>query len=412
MQVNGVELTFLLDSGVEETILFSLQDKDQVEFNQVETIKLKGLGNATYVEGLKSSMNKVVVSPDFFDTNHVIYILLNEEINISAAVGIPVNGIMGFGFFKDYPMEIDYINKKIVIYQERTPKVSRKYEKFIKFPITLENSKPYIETDFKIDTIPFHAKLLVDIGNSDAIWLFSNLMDSFKIPENNFDDLLGHGFSGSIYGKRAKLSQFYFSDFKFDKPIIAFPDSLSIQNVKLVPNRVGSMGGEILKRFTIFVDYKNAELGFKKNKNFSEPFNYNMSGLEIQHAGLQWIPEKIKVNTVVSQITDINKLQFLPEKANEIETKVSKTYEFMGFQYKFELKPVYVISNVRAGSPAAEVGLQKDDIIFSINNKEVHLYSLQKINNVLKSEEGKHILMEVMRDNKIVKFNFFLKSIF
>ena len=412
MQVNGVELTFLLDSGVEETILFSLQDKDQVEFNQVETIKLKGLGNATYVEGLKSSMNKVVVSPDFFDTNHVIYILLNEEINISAAVGIPVNGIMGFGFFKDYPMEIDYINKKIVIYQERTPKVSRKYEKFIKFPITLENSKPYIETDFKIDTIPFHAKLLVDIGNSDAIWLFSNLMDSFKIPENNFDDLLGHGFSGSIYGKRAKLSQFYFSDFKFDKPIIAFPDSLSIQNVKLVPNRVGSMGGEILKRFTIFVDYKNAELGFKKNKNFSEPFNYNMSGLEIQHAGLQWIPEKIKVNTVVSQITDINKLQFLPEKANEIETKVSKTYEFMGFQYKFELKPVYVISNVRAGSPAAEVGLQKDDIIFSINNKEVHLYSLQKINNVLKSEEGKHILMEVMRDNKIVKFNFVLKSIF
>ncbi len=412
MQVNGVELTFLLDSGVEETILFSLQDKDQVEFNQVETIKLKGLGNATYVEGLKSSMNKVVVSPDFFDTNHVIYILLNEEINISAAVGIPVNGIMGFGFFKDYPMEIDYINKKIIIYQERTPKVSRKYEKFIKFPITLENSKPYIETDFKIDTIPFHAKLLVDIGNSDAIWLFSNLMDSFKIPENNFDDLLGHGFSGSIYGKRAKLSQFYFSDFKFDKPIIAFPDSLSIQNVKLVPNRVGSMGGEILKRFTIFVDYKNAELGFKKNKNFSEPFNYNMSGLEIQHAGLQWIPEKIKVNTVVSQITDINKLQFLPEKANEIETKVSKTYEFMGFQYKFELKPVYVISNVRAGSPAAEVGLQKDDIIFSINNKEVHLYSLQKINNVLKSEEGKHILMEVMRDNKIVKFNFVLKSIF
>ena len=412
MQVNGVELTFLLDSGVEETILFSLQDKDQVEFNQVETIKLKGLGNATYVEGLKSSMNKVVVSPDFFDTNHVIYILLNEEINISAAVGIPVNGIMGFGFFKDYPMEIDYINKKIIIYQERTPKVSRKYEKFIKFPITLENSKPYIETDFKIDTIPFHAKLLVDIGNSDAVWLFSNLMDSFKIPENNFDDLLGHGFSGSIYGKRAKLSQFYFSDFKFDKPIIAFPDSLSIQNVKLVPNRVGSMGGEILKRFTIFVDYKNAELGFKKNKNFSEPFNYNMSGLEIQHAGLQWIPEKIKVNTVVSQITDINKLQFLPEKANEIETKVSKTYEFMGFQYKFELKPVYVISNVRAGSPAAEVGLQKDDIIFSINNKEVHLYSLQKINNVLKSEEGKHILMEVMRDNKIVKFNFVLKSIF
>jgi hypothetical protein len=169
MNVNGVELTFLLDTGVEETILFSLQDKEHVEFKQVETIRIRGLGNAAPIEGLKSSRNKVIISDDFIDYNHTIYVLLSEEVNISAAVGIPVNGIMGYGFFKDYPMKIDYINQKIIIHEKRTSKVTRKYRKYKKFPITLENNKPYIETKFMIDTIPFHAKLLVDVGNSDAI---------------------------------------------------------------------------------------------------------------------------------------------------------------------------------------------------------------------------------------------------
>lgn len=390
MEVNGIELTFLLDTGVEETILFSLPDKKEVEFNQVETIKLKGLGSAAYIEGLKSSKNTISITPDFFDMNHVIYIILNEEINISSGVGIPVNGIMGFGFFKDYPMEIDYVNHKITVYKENSSKVKRRFKKFKEIPITLENSKPYIETNFLIETKPLNAKLLIDVGNSDAIWLFPNLIDSFTIPENNFNDLLGQGFSGPIYGKRARLEQFYFDNFKFQKPIIAFPDSLSIQNVKLTPNRVGSMGAEILRRFTLFIDYKNKVIGFKKNRNFSDPFHYNMSGLEIHHSGLQWVPEKMKVNSA----------------------NVMKTVETMNFYYKFELKPIYVIFSVRKGSPAAEVGLQKDDIIISINNKESHLFSLQEINNLLKSEEGKRIKMEIQRQNQIIKFNFVLKSIF
>lgn len=36
IKVNGVELNFLLDSGVEETILFSMEEKQEVSFNNVE----------------------------------------------------------------------------------------------------------------------------------------------------------------------------------------------------------------------------------------------------------------------------------------------------------------------------------------------------------------------------------------
>ena len=55
MKVNGIELNFLLDTGVAETILFSLEDKKEVRYFNTERILLKGLGSQAAVEGLKST---------------------------------------------------------------------------------------------------------------------------------------------------------------------------------------------------------------------------------------------------------------------------------------------------------------------------------------------------------------------
>ena len=54
IHVNGVELTFLLDSGVKETILFSLEDKNEIRLKNIEKITLRGLGSEDAIEGLKS----------------------------------------------------------------------------------------------------------------------------------------------------------------------------------------------------------------------------------------------------------------------------------------------------------------------------------------------------------------------
>jgi len=44
-------------------------------------------------------------------------------------------------------------------------------------------------------------------------------------------------------------------------------------------------------------------------------------------------------------------------------------------KYKFELKPIFVIANVRKNSPADIAGFQKEDVIIKINKKErFHVY--------------------------------------
>ena len=389
IKVNGIELNFLLDSGVDETLLFSMDDKKEVSFFNVEKVTLRGLGSEASIEGLKSQNNTLEV-PGLKSTGHLLYIILDQSFNLSSHIGIPVNGIIGYHFLKNNLVEINYEKKRITIYDEEN-KIRKKIEKkFQEIPITIEKLKPYIRGSVIMDTSEIPVKLLVDIGNSDAVWLFQNASELIKVPEKNFEDYLGKGFSGDIEGRRAQIRKFTMSKFEFQDPVVAFPDTISIRNVKMVQDRAGSVGTEVLRRFTVAFDYPNRKMYLKKNGHFNDPFSYNKSGIELQHYGLQWVQETVRLETVP-----------LSEGTNLMNN----------FKYKFELKPVYLIANVRKNSTAALSGIQKDDILVSINGVPAYKYSLEKINSLLKSEEERWITLEVERKGEFIKFKFQLLNV-
>lgn len=389
IKVNGVELNFLLDSGVDETLLFSMDDKKEVSFFNVEKVTLKGLGSEASIEGLKSQNNTLEI-PGLKSTGHLLYVILDQTFNLSSHIGIPVNGIIGYHFLKNNLVEINYDKKRITIYNKVDKSRKRIEKKFQDIPISLERLKPYINGSVILDTAEIPVKLLVDIGNSDAVWLFQNASELIKVPEKNFEDYLGKGFSGDVMGRRAQIKKFTMSKFEFQNPVIAFPDTISLRHVKMVKNRAGSVGAEILKRFTIAFDYPNQKMYFKKNSHFNSPFSYNKSGIELQHFGLQWVQETVPLETV------------------QISGGVNLSNNF---KYKFVLKPVYLITNVRKNSTAALSGIQKDDILVNINGLPAYKYSLEKINSILKSEDEKWIIMEVERNSQLLKFKFLLLNV-
>ena len=204
IKVNQVELYFLLDSGVEETILFSMEEKKEVSFFNVEKISLRGLGSETSIEGLKSTNNTLEIK-GLKSSNHLLYIVLDQSFNLSSHIGIPVNGIIGYNFLKSNLVEINYERKRITVYKDNEKNRKRIVDKFQMTPITIEKSKPYIQTSTVIISTKIPTKLLIDIGNSDAIWLFENKEKSINIPAKNFEDYLGKGFSGDVEGKRAQI---------------------------------------------------------------------------------------------------------------------------------------------------------------------------------------------------------------
>jgi hypothetical protein len=395
VKVNGVELTFLLDSGVEETILFSLDDQKEINLNNKETISLRGLGSKEAIEGIKSTGNTLEVK-GMVSQNHLLYVILDQEFNLSSHVGIPVNGIIGYPFFKNNLLEINYAKKRVYFYQDTNKKRAKIEKKYKEIPITIEKAKPYITADVLVNRKPSQVKLLVDTGHSDAVWLFASRSSKIDVPNKNFDDYLGKGFSGDVLGKRAIISEFKIAGFKFVNPIAAFPDSTSLQHVKMVAGRLGSVGGEIIKRFSVIFDYQHEKMFLKRNSLFKEAFTYNKSGIELKHAGMQWVKETVSL---------------------KVEQKPSEYYGLINdkvrdnFKYKFILKPVYEIANVRERSTASESGLQVGDIIVSVNNKDANRYSLQEMNAFLKSEEEKWITLVIERKSQLLKFRFQLKNI-
>jgi len=378
----------MLDSGVGETLLFSLDNKE-VSFNNVETIKLAGLGSANEIDGYISKSNKVVINKNLIDTTHQIIIILNEDFNFSSRVGIPINGIIGYHFFENFPVLIDYDKERIIIYPEK-----KKFKRIIKrqkaIDLSIEKNKPYFNTDIELENKKINSKLLVDLGNSDGIWLFAKEIEGFKTPEPNFDDYLGRGFNGNIYGKRSKIKGIYMNEHYLQNPLVAIPDDSSIVSLSLVEGRKGSVGNEILKRFNLILDYPDKKMFIEKNILFNDKFTYNMAGMDIKYDDMQWAEELL-----IAMELQINKTKEKKDTISEVAVNHLK--------YKFNLKPLYSIAEVRANSPASKADFKEGDVLQKVNGKPANHFSLKELNNLFFSKKGRVIKFEIKRGTEILK---------
>lgn len=396
VEVNGAELSFVLDSGVSKPILFNLMDMDSVEIKNVEEFYIKGLGEGDPIHAFKSTGNQFKIKHSIFNNQQDLYVVLDENINFSPRLGFPVHGIIGYDLFRDFVIGIDYSNKRLRFYDPASYS-NKKCKKCQQFPIEIIQSKAYINASVAMegqDTIP--VKLLIDSGSSDALWLFESPEDNIRVPEKYFEDFLGRGLSGSIYGHRSRVQKLQMGKFSLPDTKVAFPNASSMKHLKEMKDRNGSIGAEILKRFNVVVDYPNRRVTLRKNKHFSEPFNYNMSGIELQHNGIRFVKElESNFNGVAKDRDDVTGgIKILLEE-----------------RYKISLHPALEIVEIREGSPAALAGVQKGDIVIAINSKQIHQYSLQEVSEMLNEKEGKKIRLTVDRNGANLTFSFELKKL-
>jgi hypothetical protein len=323
--------------------------------------------------------------------------VFDPNLNFAPRLGVPVHGIIGYDFFKDFIIEINYASKYIKLHSPENYKPKRCSSCEV-FDIEFFNNKPYIEgvVTMKDEEIP--VTLLIDSGGSDALWLFHDKERGVNVPEKHFEDFLGRGLNGSVYGKRAKIDAFAMGKFKLKRVNAAFPDSTSISFARKFKDRSGTISGELLKRFNIIFDYPNRKISLKRNRNFSNPFYYNKSGITLEHDG-------VRVVKTVEKDRGIARFQ----SANQ---SVATSDLIVSGSYKYTLAPSFRIVELRIDSPAYRAGLQIGDVILSINNKQAHLYSLQQITQMFFDHDGKRIKLLIDRKGVQKKVEFKLESLF
>ncbi len=397
VKVNGTALSFILDSGVSKPILFNLS-QDSIDLKNVSEIKLKGLGEGESVKAL-SSMDNVFELKSIKNNSQQIYVVLDKELNFSPKLGIPVHGIIGYDFFKNFIVEVNYGSKFLKVYNpDRYKYKSGKNIETLKFKVT--NKKAYVTAKAIINEdkeIP--VKLLLDTGSSDAVWLFENEEAGIAVPNLNFSDFLGKGLSGNIYGRRTKINQLNLGMYKIKNTKTAFPDSSSIKGLKKMGARNGSIGGEVLKRFNWVIDYPNEKISLKRNSNYKKPFWFNTSGIGLQHSGMRYVGEKA---------VDKEKTLGIYNK------KMISTNNTVHFDNEIviSLVPQIVISDIRDDSPAKLAGLKVGDVILAVNKKDAHNYKLQELTLMVDDVPGKKVSILIERRGERLLFNLRIKKIF
>ncbi len=210
---------------------------------------------------------------------------------------------------------------------------------------------------------------------------------------NSFRDFLGRGLSGSVYGKRSKVQKIYINSFVLDNVNVAFPDEETISYVRQFKERNGSFSGNMIKRFNVIIDYRNAKITLKKNKYFKEPFRYNNSGIELEQTGIRLVNERTP--TVVLN--------------DKINSQSNETYVFDS-KSELRVKPAFSIVELRKGSPAERIGLKVGDVLLYINNNATYNYNLQEITQYFFGEINKKIRLKVERNGVPLTFVFRLED--
>jgi C-terminal processing protease CtpA/Prc len=124
--------------------------------------------------------------------------------------------------------------------------------------------------------------------------------------------------------------------------------------------RSGSVGADVLKRFTVVFDYHRGEMILRPNSFFKDDFTYNLSGIDL-----------------TTPFPDI---------------------------------PIYQVTKIRRGSPAWIAGLEVGDQIVTINGIETSEYELSNLVQMLQSRAGRTIRVGVKREDQVIQAKFTLED--
>lgn len=353
-------LKFIIDTGVSNTIFLYPELLIMFAQKAKKNIKIRGLGSGDEIDAVL--MHNISLSiAEVRAQNLDVIVLNNELLGLDRFLGEKIYGILGYDFFKNYRVHIDYANKMLTIENADNPfKPQRR--KMQAFDLQIEHKKPYFTADiFQGNEYFRQKKIFIDTGSSLALSIMPSPEEKMNVPQPNIHAYLGAGISGDLAGEIARIDSFLLGNYHFFDLITAFPDSMSIQHLQLNDHRFAAVGGEVLRRFTLIMDYPHRKMYLKSNKNYKEEFSYNKSGMFLMQSDS--IPNQIEVYRVDSL------------------------------------------------SPAAEAGVLPGDIIWKYNGIGGDL-SLNKIMADLTNlKAGKRIKLQLKRKEEFHKVQFFLKDL-
>ncbi|MDR1190808.1 MAG: PDZ domain-containing protein [Verrucomicrobiales bacterium] len=325
---DNTESVFLLDTGASSTVLNSLLPAHTAFFSN-EYVNITGIGAelnaATLTRPLTVTMPGLAVS----GLRAVILPFPVDEM-----LGRPVNGILGNNFMRHFAVTIDYEKQTVTLADsaawqpaagDRALPMPEPFAvlRYPALPVKIKNNG--VESD--------ESRFMIDTGNlnvANCNFAFQQINPGTRPKQGAVNYAYGiGGRQTNLTGICAALS---IRDWVIENPAIDFANVN--QGVGAGGVQAGTVGCEILSRFTLTIDYPKSTVYLRKNADFDRPFDYLTNGA--------------------------------------------------GIIYKRPDYQTPVIFTLRPGSPAEKAGLREGDIVLAVDGRSTRDFTRAELRKLMK----------------------------
>lgn len=278
---------------------------------------------------------------------------------LAAADGRTVNGLLGYDFLSHFVVKIDYARRQIDVFE---PTGFRYAGPGDVIPLDIVRGNIMVSADLAMpDGQEIPGSFLVDTGWRSALTLASPFVANQKLLESvprTVEATTGMGVTGPAVDTEARIAGLRIGRYKIQNLIADFSHAKT--GVLSQGNFAGIIGGEILRRFTVTLDYPHHRMIMEPNAMFAAPYDIDMSGLFLTSESS---PETFKVYSVIRN------------------------------------------------SPASQAGIQQEDVIESIDGRPASSFTLEQVRQMFKRSEGEEHRLRIRRNGKILTAKIRLRRI-
>ncbi len=349
--VNGHAASAILDTGAGATVM-DLGLADNWKLEGAGKIEASGAGPNTITGRFLQNSNIA-----FGSITHPVTIAIPLT-SLAVAEGRRLEVILGKDFLDKYVVSIDYPHRRLSVYPgDMMVKMNGEV-----VPITFVSNHPHAKMNLTVDGKERMVDVMIDSGASSGTlskkYLTANPVSPKLVTTPR--TVVGGGVGGFDEGYFTRADRLQIGSISFTHFPIVLSDAKGGQ---LGPqsNCDFLLGGDILTRMRVLVDYPHKRLVFEATPEVAKPFEADKSGMSL-------------------------------------------------FAFENDLRR-YKVVRMLPGGAAETAGLQIGDEIVNVNGKAASTWSLQELRKEFRSPSVKSWNLQILRDGKPMSVEVVAKSV-
>ena len=334
---NSRPLSFVLDTGDKVGVIDSEVAK-QLGLTLEGQVRVGGAGAETLAASRVKDGNWTLPGLEGFSQPLTLAVPLGR---LAARFGHDFDGIIGSDFIRQFVVEVDYQNRTLKIHDKDKFAYSGTGESIA---IQL-NGQGFPLLDGEVTPLgsdPIRGKFVLDLGSGGSLALMSPVVADHNLLGNGLKTIQALGVGGAggqSNGQIGRVQSLQIGKFKVPNTLTLFSEDKS--GAMATRALVGNIGQQIASKFKIFLDYGHSRIILEPNSTFPEPMERMTSGMVLIADGQ---------NHATIRVTD-----------------------------------------VLEKSPASEAGVQKDDIIISVDGQATSELNLTRLSEMFEQPQARKL---------------------